>query len=131
TNKDIKNAYVGTTPVKAMYLGDTKVWPNTKIVEYTLSTDQGSPDVYVDDTFVGTATNGILTWKAPEYDKDVEISLLNYTVPSTKYIKDPHLYVDGQEMNQLSMSWNLPDGGGMLVEELKIKITCNVRIIEY
>ena len=26
TNKDIKNAYVGTTPVKAMYLGSTKVW---------------------------------------------------------------------------------------------------------
>lgn len=27
TNKDIKNAYVGTTSVKAMYLGSTKVWP--------------------------------------------------------------------------------------------------------
>lgn len=27
TNKDIKNAYVGTTPVKAMYLGSTKVYP--------------------------------------------------------------------------------------------------------
>lgn len=27
TNKDIKNAYVGTTEVKAMYLGSTKVWP--------------------------------------------------------------------------------------------------------
>lgn len=27
TNKDIKNAYVGTTQVKAMYLGSTKVWP--------------------------------------------------------------------------------------------------------
>lgn len=26
TNKDIKNAYVGTTEVKAMYLGNTKVW---------------------------------------------------------------------------------------------------------
>lgn len=26
TNKDIKNAYVGTTPVKAMYLGSTKVY---------------------------------------------------------------------------------------------------------
>lgn len=26
TNKDIKNAYVGTTEVKAMYLGSTKVW---------------------------------------------------------------------------------------------------------
>ena len=26
TNKDIKNAYVGTTQVKAMYLGSTKVW---------------------------------------------------------------------------------------------------------
>lgn len=27
TNKDIKNVYVGTTEVKAMYLGSTKVWP--------------------------------------------------------------------------------------------------------
>lgn len=27
TNKDIKNAYVGTTEVKAMYLGSTKVYP--------------------------------------------------------------------------------------------------------
>lgn len=27
TNKDIKNAYIGTTEVKAMYLGSTKVWP--------------------------------------------------------------------------------------------------------
>lgn len=26
TNIDIKNAYVGTTEVKAMYLGNTKVW---------------------------------------------------------------------------------------------------------
>jgi hypothetical protein len=26
TNKDIKNAYIGTTKVKAMYLGNTKVW---------------------------------------------------------------------------------------------------------
>lgn len=26
TNKDIKNAYIGTTEVKAMYLGSTKVW---------------------------------------------------------------------------------------------------------
>lgn len=26
TNKDIKNAYIGTTEVKAMYLGNTKVW---------------------------------------------------------------------------------------------------------
>lgn len=26
TNKDIKNTYVGTTEVKAMYLGNTKVW---------------------------------------------------------------------------------------------------------
>lgn len=26
TNKDIKNVYIGTTEVKAMYLGNTKVW---------------------------------------------------------------------------------------------------------
>lgn len=30
TNKDIKNAYVGTTPVKAMYLGSTKVYPTDR-----------------------------------------------------------------------------------------------------
>lgn len=33
TNKDIKNAYIGTTEVKAMYLGSTKVW--SKQVEVT------------------------------------------------------------------------------------------------
>lgn len=26
TNKDITKAYVGNTTVKAMYLGDTKIW---------------------------------------------------------------------------------------------------------
>lgn len=34
TNKDIKNAYIGTTEVKAMYLGNTKVW-SKKQVEVT------------------------------------------------------------------------------------------------
>lgn len=43
TNKDIKNAYVGTTQVKAMYLGSTKVWP----VE-TLSRPQIGDFVYGD-----------------------------------------------------------------------------------
>lgn len=31
TNKDIKNAYVGTTPVKAVYLGSTKVWSKEQV----------------------------------------------------------------------------------------------------
>lgn len=31
TNKDIKNAYVGTTEVKAMYLGNTKVWSKEQV----------------------------------------------------------------------------------------------------
>lgn len=30
TNKDIKNAYIGTTEVKAMYLGSTKVCLKSK-----------------------------------------------------------------------------------------------------
>lgn len=46
TNKDIKNAYVGTTEVKAMYLGSTKVWP----VE-TLSRPQIGDFVYGDKTW--------------------------------------------------------------------------------
>lgn len=46
TNKDIKNAYVGTTRVKAMYLGSTKVWP----VE-TLSRPQVGDFVYGDKTW--------------------------------------------------------------------------------
>lgn len=46
TNKDIKNAYVGITPVKAMYLGSTKVWP----VE-TLSRPQIGDFVYSDKTW--------------------------------------------------------------------------------
>lgn len=46
TNKDIKNAYVGTTEVKAMYLGNTKVWP----VE-TLSRPQIGDFVYSDKTW--------------------------------------------------------------------------------
>lgn len=31
TNKDIKNVYVGTTPVKAMYLGSTQVWSKEQV----------------------------------------------------------------------------------------------------
>lgn len=46
TNIDIKNAYVGTTEVKAMYLGSTKVWP----VE-TLSRPQIGDFVYSDKTW--------------------------------------------------------------------------------
>lgn len=46
TNKDIKNAYIGTTEVKAMYLGNTKVWP----VE-TLSRPQIGDFVYSDKTW--------------------------------------------------------------------------------
>lgn len=46
TNIDIKNAYVGTTEVKAMYLGNTKVWP----VE-TLSRPQIGDFVYGDKTW--------------------------------------------------------------------------------
>lgn len=39
TNKDIKNAYVGTTPVKAMYLGSTKVYPMGPKGVYILDID--------------------------------------------------------------------------------------------
>lgn len=39
TNKDIKNAYVGTTPVKAMYLGGTKVYPTGPKGVYILDID--------------------------------------------------------------------------------------------
>jgi hypothetical protein len=39
TNKDIKNAYVGTTPVKAMYLGSTKVYPTIANGVYILDID--------------------------------------------------------------------------------------------
>ena len=39
TNKDIKNAYVGTTSVKAMYLGSTKVYPTGPKGVYILDID--------------------------------------------------------------------------------------------
>lgn len=39
TNKDIKNAYVGATPVKAMYLGSTKVYPTIANGVYILDVD--------------------------------------------------------------------------------------------
>lgn len=39
TNKDIKNAYVGTTPVKAVYLGSTKVYPTIANGVYILDID--------------------------------------------------------------------------------------------
>lgn len=32
TNKDITKAYVGNTAITAMYLGDTKIWPNQPIM---------------------------------------------------------------------------------------------------
>lgn len=46
TNKDIKNAYIGTTEVKAMYLGSTKVWPVK-----TLSRPKIGDFVYGDKTW--------------------------------------------------------------------------------
>lgn len=39
TNKDIKNAYVGATPVKAVYLGSTKVYPTIANGVYILDID--------------------------------------------------------------------------------------------
>lgn len=39
TNKDIKNAYIGTTEVKAMYLGSTKVYPTGPKGVYILDID--------------------------------------------------------------------------------------------
>lgn len=39
TNKDIKNAYVGATPVKAVYLGSTKVYPTIANGVYILDVD--------------------------------------------------------------------------------------------
>lgn len=32
TNKDITKAYVGSTAITAMYLGDTKIYPNQPIM---------------------------------------------------------------------------------------------------
>ena len=48
TNKDIKNAYIGTTEVKAMYLGSTKVWSKEQ-VEVTDNVNANTPEDVLQD----------------------------------------------------------------------------------
>lgn len=62
TNKDIKNAYVGTTEVKAMYLGSTKVWPvktlsRPKIGDFVYGDKTWSTELDSTKTCVGIITD--------------------------------------------------------------------------
>jgi len=56
-------------------------------VQYTLFTDQGTPDVYVNGQYVGKVSDGKLVWNAPEYTSNVTVSLENVTVrpPNERY----------------------------------------------
>ena len=62
TNIDIKNAYVGTTEVKAMYLGSTKVWPvetlsRPKIGDFVYGDKTWSTELDSSKTCVGVITD--------------------------------------------------------------------------
>ena len=79
TNIDIKNAYVGTTEVKAMYLGSTKVWP----VE-TLSRPKIGDSVSIQTcTQYGDYNNAVLYWPdgaSTQPGKDDGYTVLPFTL---------------------------------------------------
>lgn len=89
TNKDIKNAYIGTTEVKAMYLGSTKVWP-----KYTIQLQPHIGDfVYGDKTWSSNLINnktcvGIITDVRDEEFDFISLSNLSnaYPISSTNIL---------------------------------------------
>lgn len=84
TNKDIKNAYIGTTEVKAMYLGSTKVWPKEQV--------EGTDGVYImlnDWSFVT-----IDQWKNANKPDNLGIAII---------YGDKKLLLDYKNINQYSL----------------------------
>lgn len=51
-----------------------------KKIEYVLYCNQGTPDVFVDGTKVGTVKDGLCKWLAKRYDKDVTVTLTGVSV---------------------------------------------------
>ena len=66
----------------------------SKKLEYTLNTNQGTPDVYVNGVYKGTVSNGVCKWKDSEYKTDVTITLQNCTAGNT-YQSHWHVCVSG------------------------------------
>lgn len=63
---DFKNIYFGggginKTPNKKYFM--LRRCLGSKKLEYTLNTNQGTPDVYVNGVYKGTVSNGVCKWK--------------------------------------------------------------------
>lgn len=71
----------------------------SKKLEYTLNTNQGTPDVYVNGVYKGTVSNGVCKWKDSEYKTDATITLQNCTAGST------------YQSSQNADAWISVDGG--------------------
>lgn len=82
-----------------------------KKLEYTLNTNQGTPDVYVNGVYKGTVSNGVCKWKDSEYKTDVTITLQNCTAGNT------------YQSSQNADAWISVDGGTPYYDTQFKKIT--------
>lgn len=83
----------------------------SKKLEYTLNTNQGTPDVYVNGVYKGTVSNGVCKWKDSEYKTDVTITLQNCTAGNT------------YQSSQNADAWISVDGGTLYYDTQFKKIT--------
>ena len=58
-----------------------------KKIEYVLYCNQGTPDVFVDGTKVGTVKDGVCKWLAKRYDKDVTVRKSHTDIPRDKCLE--------------------------------------------
>lgn len=67
---------------------------NKKESNYSLTTNQGTPDVYVDGEYVGTVSNGRLDWYHEPYTNIVTVTLQNVDTPppSTTSITQTNIF---------------------------------------
>lgn len=73
-----------------------------KKIEYVLYRNQGTPDVFVDGTKVGTVKDGVCKWLAKRYDKDVTVTLTGVSVQSTSVVAG---WDHGNEVDGVYVGW--------------------------
>lgn len=72
------------------------------VVTYTLYSNQGSPEVYVDGIKVAVVDNGKAEWTSKQYNKDVTIELKGVTIqPTSVYSGWDH----GNEVDGVYIGW--------------------------
>ncbi len=78
-------------PIKKLKFMRRRRTEKRELVTYTLSTNQGTPDVYVNNVYIGTVdSNGKLSWTVPEYYVDETISLKNMSMPPSVKSRGAH-----------------------------------------